>query len=478
MKTHGETVSGNQVGVLEKVGYALGDTASNLYFQTFMIFMMFYYTDVFGIPAAAVGTMFFVVRSTDAVADPLMGMLADRTRTRFGRFRPYLLWGALPMALTGVAAFTVPQLDITGKLVYAYVTYTLVMLMYTAVNIPYGALMGVMSGSSTERTSLSSFRFIGAFAGAVFVQTFTTELVARLGGGDPALGYQLTVAFYGVLAMLMFVAAFVTTRERVEPAEVQTSFGGDLRDLAGNRPWWVMLVLGWLVLAAFSVRGGTTIYYVKYILGDGSLVGVFLAVGGVANILGVALTAPLAKLLGKKRLYVLAMALGAVLTCLFFFIPPTSLVLVFGCHIALSFVLGPTAPIVWAMYADTADYSEWRTGRRATGLVFSAATFAQKLGWGAGGVLLGALLSAFGYVPNVAQSPSSLLGIVLLMSVIPGALMFLAVGCMGLYELDDERMAVIELELAAKRALAAGATTTGASAESGPTQVAAVGVAG
>lgn len=439
----------------EKIGYALGDAASNFYWKTFEFFLMFFYTDVFRLPAATTGTMFAVARIVDGVCDPMMGILADRTNTRWGKFRPYLLWFAVPNAAAAVLTFSTPDLGASSKTVYAYLTYTFMMIAYTAINIPYSALMGVMTPSSDERTSLSSFRFVGAFTAGLVVIFFTKRLVGIL-GSTPERGWQLTMLVWGAIATLMFWGAFVSTRERVQPsADQKADLRAELGDLAGNGPWMVLFALGVIVMTNFWIRSATTLYYFKYVVGRENLLEPFAVCGTVASIFGIMLTGPLTRLLGsKKRLYMVVMAAGSVLVALFWVVPPNDVTLVFALNIATGVVMGPQAPLVWAMYADTADYSEWRTGRRATGLIFAAATFSLKLGSAFAGWTTGQLLDRFGYTANQMQTTESLRGIVFLMSVVPGALGLLAAATATFYPLGDERMRGIETDLEARRASA------------------------
>jgi GPH family glycoside/pentoside/hexuronide:cation symporter len=383
-----------------------------------------------------------------------MGVLADRTETRFGKFRPYLLWCALPMAITGVLTFTRPSgMSGAGLLGYAYVTYTSMMIAYTAVNIPYSALLGVMTASSQERTSASSFRFFAAFSGGLLVQSFTPSLVKRLGGPDVAAGWQRTMMIYGVLAAVLFVVSFFSTRERISPPSDQHSdIRRDLGALLRNRPWWVLFGLGMCVIVSFWLRGGAGAYYLTYVCHKPDLIGWYFFSATVASIAGTALTGQVTRLLGKRNAYAMLMVAGSLLTIAIYFVPPENLPLVFALNIAIAFILGPQAPIVWAMYADTADYSEWKTGRRATGLVFAAAVFSMKIGGALGGWALGTLLDRFGYVPNAEQTPAALHGILLAISLVPGVFALLAVGVVLLYDLDDTKVAAIERALAQRRA--------------------------
>jgi GPH family glycoside/pentoside/hexuronide:cation symporter len=295
-------------------------------------------------------------------------------------------------------------------------------------------------------------RFVGAFIGALIVQKFTLDLVEALGQGDAAKGWQLTMLLYGVAAALMFLATFATCRERVQPPPAQrTKLTRDLGDLAKNGPWRVMVVLGFLVIISFWVRGASAAFYFKYCVEDEGLLSWFLASGGIAALIGVALTSTLTRFASKASLYRLLMSLGGGLTIAYYWIDPHDLSLVFGLNILINLVLGPTAPLVWAMYADTADYSEWKTGRRATGLVFSAATLAQKLGGALGGAVTGWLLSYFDYVPNVPQTERTVSGIVLLVSVIPGSFGLAAAVTVTFYKLSDSLVLRIEDELRARR---------------------------
>ena len=442
----------HRIGFREKVGYGLGDTASNLYFQMFINFLLFFYTDVFGISAAAAGTMLMLSRFWDAVNDPLMGILSDRTKTRWGQFRPYLVWISIPIAVVGVATFSTPDLGPSGKLVYAYVTYTLMMMAYTAINIPYSALMGVLSPNTQERTSVSTYRFVLAFIGAFAVQGLTLPLVEFFGGGDQSRGFPLTMAVYGLAAAGLFYVTFATTRERVRPAADQsTSLKRDLGDLTRNKPWMILLAMSIASLAYAIVRTGSIMYYFKYCLGDEGRAPLFMMTGTAAVIVGVASTQFLSARLGKKRLYVLVMGLNSVLTALFFHVPLERTGLIFALNIVTMLVMAPQAPLIWAMYADTADFSEWRNGRRATGLVFSAATFAQKFGIALGGGMAGWLLALFGFVANAEQSPETLRGIRLMMSYIPAAASALATLAALFYPLDEPTMKTIERDLAARK---------------------------
>ena len=442
----------DRVSLKEKIGYSLGDASSNLYWKTFEFFLMIFYTDVFGISAAAVGTMMLVTRLADAVADPVMGSIADRTNTRWGHFRPYVLWFALPLAVAGVLTFSTPNLGGGAKLVYAYITYCLLMFLYTAVNIPYTALMGVMTPNSVERTSISSIRFIGAFTAGVFVQYFTLRFVKFFGHGNDARGWQLTMVLYGILAVLMLVLCFASTRERVAPpAQQKSDLGRDLADLFTSRAWLVLVGVLLLILAAFVIKGSASAYYFKYFVKREDLLGLFLVSNGLAFLAAMSMASYLAKRLGKKPLFMMAIGIGALLIAGFWLPGPSDIRLMFALQIISSFVIAFNSPLVFAMFADAADAAEWRTGRRATGLVFASAIFSTKAGVAIGALMLGLFLNYVGYVPNVAQSARSLHGIILSMSWIPCTLMLLATALMQLYPLDEALMLKIEADLKTRR---------------------------
>lgn len=444
----------------EKFAYGLGDTASNFFFQTFNIFLIYYYTDVFGLAAGAVGTMFIFTRIFDAITDPLMGLVADRTRTRWGKYRPYLLWIAVPYGVLGYLMFMNPELSSGGKLVYAYLTYSAMMLAYTAINIPYSALMGVMSPSSTERTSLSTFRFVCAFGGGLLVAMLVTPLKNLLGGGSEVRGFQWTMAIFAVISIAMFLFTFVSTRERVQSTgDSASNLRHDLGFLFRNRPWVVLFFVAIFTLTNVAVRNGVTVYFFKYFVGDtGGRVflffdqtALFMTSGMLAMILGVASTPFFTKRWGKRELMIVLSALNALSMLAFFFVPRDQIVLMYVINIVGTFIVGPTPAIVWAMYADAADYGEWKFNRRTTALVFSAAQFGQKMGLALGGSVAGWCLAWFGYVANVEQTTRSLFGIRLLFTAAPAMFALLSVAVMLLYPLKESLVKQIELDLAARR---------------------------
>jgi GPH family glycoside/pentoside/hexuronide:cation symporter len=439
----------------EKLGYGLGDTASNFFFQFFNIFLLYYYTDIFGLDPAAVGIMFIATKVIDAISDPLMGVIADRTESRWGKFRPYLLWVAVPYGLLGYAMFANPDLSPDGKLIYAYVTYTLMMLAYTAINIPYSALMGVISPSSLERTSVSSYRFICAFSAAWVIGTFVTPLKTILGAGDEAEGFRLTMMLFAGLSIALFWITFASTRERVKPLQHKSSLKLDFRAMLHNGPWLALFLAAIFTLMNVAVRNGAIIYYFKYYVGDdGTAIflifdktAVFMSLGLFAMIGGIAFTRVLAHRYGKRNLMIVLTLLNALSMAVFFIIPPDQYWLMVIVNMIGTFIVGPTPALVWAMYADTADYGEWKSGRRTTALVFSALQFAQKLGLAVGAGLSGIILSLFGFIANEVQTETSIYGIRLMFSVFPALLATASAIVIVFYPLSDEKIRTVEAEL-------------------------------
>ena len=436
----------------EKISYGVADMGFNFYWANIATFLMIFYTDVYGISAAAAASMMFIIKIINAFTDPMIGAVADRTSTRHGKFRPYLVWMALPLAGAGILTYTTPDLGEGGKIAWAYGTYLLMMVCYTCLNIPYNALSGVMSGDPQERSTINGLRFIFAFAGSMIVTAATPDLVKWLGGGNDKLGWQLTMAVWGIAASLLFLLTFLNTRERIAPPPQQkTRVRDDIADLAGNRPWVVLFFLALIIMVTITLRSTTAAYYFKYFVGRPELLAGFIPAYMGAAAAGAALTPVMTRFIDKKKLMMLLMSLTTLLSCAFFFVDATQIELMFGLQIALGFVLGPKSPLAFSMYADTADYNEWRTGRRATAMTFAAATFSQKLGTAMAVAVIGSVFTALGYVPNAAQSTGSQAGIVWLMSFIPAAFALLAVGVMCFYDLDSKKLAQIQTELGARK---------------------------
>jgi len=443
----------------EKLGYGLGDTASNFFFATFNVFLLYYYTDIFGITAAAVGTMFLLTKILDAVSDPLMGLIADRTNSRWGKFRPYLLWAAIPYGVCGYAMFANPDFSYTGKLIYAYVTYSLMMLAYTAINVPYSALMGVISASTVERTKVASYRFFCAFAAGWLVGTFVTPLKNILGGGDEALGFKLTMLIFAVISVTLFWITFATTKERVVAAPVKSDIRQDLKALLSNGPWKALFWAGIFTLINIAVRNGTLLYYFKYYVGDDGTplflifdkTAVFLSSGLLAMMIGVALTKWLSERFEKRHLMIALSLINALSMAAFFFIPPDQYGLMLVVNAIGTLAAGPTPALVWSMYADCADYGEWKTGRRTTALVFSTVQFSHKMGLAVGAGLAGIILSWFGFVANEVQTESAMIGIRFMFSIFPTIFALLGIVAIYFYRIDKVVLTTMAQDLQASR---------------------------
>ncbi len=458
-------MSTQNIKLKEKIGYGFGDFASSMFWKLFSMFLMIFYTDVYGISPAAVGTMFLLTRVWDSINDPLMGILCDRTNTKHGKFRPYLLWVAVPFAAVGILTFMTPDLGMTGKLIYAYVTYTLMMMVYTGINVPYSSLMGVMSTDSDERTSLASFRFIGAFSGGILVTSTAAWFIGYFekGGATEAQGYQYTVSIYAVLAAIFFILTYKWTKERVKPAkEEKSSIREDLKDLIKNAPWFIMVGAGISSLIFNSLRDGSMMYYFKYFVKDQEIAGFgmigweklaasYMTMWLVSNIIGVLLTKPVSKRIGKKNTFIIAMIGASLSSVVLFWLNPEQVGLLYGLNLLIGISAGIVLPLIWVMYADIADYSEWKTGRRATGLIFSSSSMSQKMGWTIGGAITGWILAAYGFQANVEQSAESMNGIRMMLSFFPAAGALLSAIFIYFYKLDENFMKKINSELLLKR---------------------------
>lgn len=452
-----------RIRIKEKIGYGFGDFASSMFWKLFSMFLMFYYTDIVKLSPSSVATMFLLTRLWDGVNDPLMGIIADRTTTPKGKFRPYLLWIAIPFALIGISTFSSPDFGASGKLVYAYITYTLMMMVYTAVNVPYASLLGVITSNPEERTSLASFRFIGAFSGGIFMTATVPYLLSYFEGtGAKDGGYQYTVAVYATLAALFFIMTYFWTRERVKPVNEKTSVKRDLKDLANNVQWFIMLGACVAVLIFNSLIDGSIMFYFKYYVKNQELpvfglvdwekmAGAYMTILLVTNLLGVLLAKPLSSKFGKKRTFIGAMTLATAFSSSIYIVQPTQVSVLFSLCIFVGLSAGIVLPLIWSMYADIADFSEYKTGRRATGLVFSSSSMSQKLGWTLGGAVTGWLLAAYGFKADADQTTESLNGIRLMLSVFPAIGAVLSIIFISFYKLTDKYMKTITKELELRR---------------------------
>ncbi|GAO31140.1 MFS transporter [Geofilum rubicundum] len=480
-----------KISTLEKVGYSLGDLAANLIFQTLMTFLAYFYTDVYKIPADAASIIIFSGGMIGALFNPVMGIIADRTKTRWGKFRPWILWTSVPFGIIALLAFSTPDFGPGGKIAYAMITYVILVLVYSANNLPYSALSGVITGDMSQRNSLSSYRFTAVTIAQFIVQVLLLPLVLILGDGDKAVGFENVMGIFAAVGVLFFIITFLTTRERIIPSADQvSSVKQDLTDLVKNRPWVVMLLITIFIFITLSLKGGIYIYYFENYLDEAELAAfltsigfngfidglnglltsmglvgfhwpedapssgfsLFNAAGIILMIIAIALSKPIADKYGKRDLFGVALAISAVAQFMFFFIAPDKIALVFITQIIHGFFYGLTIPLLWAMIADVADFSEWKNNRRATAIVFSAMIFGLKAGLAIGGALVAGLLSFYGYDPLLhIQSDQAIQGILMTMSVYPAITFFMAVAALFFYEINKEKEVMIERELGSRR---------------------------
>lgn len=453
------------IGIREKIGYGFGDMASSMFWKLFGSYLMIFYTDVFGMPAAVVGTMFLITRVWDSAFDSIIGIIADRTQSRWGKFRPYLLYLAIPFAVIGVLTFTTPDFSDGGKVIYAYFTYSLMMMVYSAINVPYASLLGVMSPEPKDRNMLSTYRMTFAYIGSFIALLLFMPMVNRFSmGHDEQHGWMMSVIVIAVLCALLFYGCFAWTTERVKPIKKQqNSLKSDLQDLLHNRPWWILLGAGVAALVFNSIRDGATVYYFKYYVVEEEyasvslfgisfvLSGLYLAVGQAANIVGVVLAAPLSNRIGKKKTYMWAMSIATVLSIIFYWFDKERLMLMFIFQVLISICAGSIFPLLWSMYADCADYSELKTGNRATGLIFSSSSMSQKFGWAIGSAVTGWLLAFYGFEANAVQGEEAIHGIRMFLSWLPAMGTVLSVIFISLYPLSEKEMRKITNQLNDKR---------------------------
>ncbi len=438
--------------IKEKLGYGVGDTASHFVWDMVGFWILIFYTDTFGISAAVAGTIMLIARVWDMISDPIMGVIADRTKTRWGKFRPYLLWMALPYSILAVLTFSTPDLGQTGKAIYAGVTYLLLMTVFTAINLPYSSLGAVMSSDSNERAGLNSYRFIFAFTGQLIVTGTALYLANYFGGGNNAKGYQYTLVLFSVISFILFMITFKSTKERVSPPPKQKSnLKKDLKDLFNNRPWVILFFVGIISFVMFALQNLSIAYYFKYYVGNEEQVQIFNVVGTIALIAGIPFSKPLARRFGNKNVFMASTFISGLFFVLLYIPGNDDVIAFYILNILAKITYAPAVPLLWTMLADSADYSEWKTGRRATGLVFSAATFAQKAGWGLGGALAGWLLALYQFIPNSEQSTEAITGIKLMISVFPGVLYIMCGFILFFYTINRETNLVMQEELESRR---------------------------
>jgi len=439
--------------IKEKIAYGLGDTASNIIFQTVMMFLLIFYTDVVGLSPAIVGTLFLSVRIIDAVTDPLMGSFADRTTTKWGQYRPFILWLAIPFGLISVVTFITPDFSDTGKIIYASITYILLMLVYTAINIPYSALGGVLSSNPQERVSVQSFRFVFGMIGGLIVAAGTLPLVQWFGNGDSAIGYQYTMTAMSILGVVLFLLCFAGTKERVSlPRPKNTPLLADLKLLWHNDQWRILCLAGLFLLTGQVLRATLAIYYVKYYLNAEAHITTFMTLGMIGSILGCALSQQLAKHVCKIKAYIALQLIAAGICAGSYWVDADQMVLAFSLFFLWSFFLQMATPLLWAKMIDTIDYGHWKTGAHLNGLVFSAVVFFIKLGVAFGGAFAGWLLAYYDYQPDIQQLDATKHGIQISFTLYPAIGSVLVAFVMRWYILDANKVKHIHQQLTAKTA--------------------------
>ena len=479
-----------KLSFVEKVGYSLGDLAANLVFQTLITYLAYFYTDIYGLKSTDASIVMLVVGLAAAfLFNPIIGVLADRTSSRWGKFRPWILYTAIPLGIVAFLAFSTPHFEYKGKLIYAAVTYTLLLLLYAASNLPYSALSGVITGDMSERNSISSYRFVAVMFAQFFVQVFMLPIIEFAGGGDKAVGIEVVMSWLAIIGTVMLLITFFTTKERIVPSpEQKSTLKEDLTDLSKNRPWLIMLIVTILVFVTLAMKGGSYVYYFNNFVDEDALAqfinpvlnasaslginffgtdpvsagfGLFNAGGIIFMIVGISLSAKLANKYGKRDVYKYGLLVATIFVLIFVFFKPNNIMLMFGSQILHGFTYGITIPILWAMIADVADYSEWKSNRRATAIIFSAMMVGLKAGLSIGGALVAWILGLYGYVSKesaiagqeIVQPDSVAEGARMLVSVFPAIPFLLAVGLLFFYVIDKKMETQIELELNNRRKL-------------------------
>lgn len=441
-----------KLSIKEKIGYSLGDTASHFVWDMVGFWLLFFYTDIYGISAAAAGTIMMIARFWDMAIDPIIGVVSDRTNTRWGKFRPYILFGAIPYAVLAILTFTTPDFGEIGKIIYAGATYVLLMTAYALINLPYSALGAVMTDDTYERAGLNTYRFIAGFIGQFIVTGLALTLANYFGGGDKAQGFQYTVFLFAGLSLVFFFITFKTTKERVQPPKEQkNSLKADFGNLFKNRAWVILAIVGIVSFIMFAMQNAAIAYYFKYYLGREDNVQWFNVIGTVALIVALPLSKPLAKRFGNKNVFIGSSLISGLFFILIYLPGVTDLTTIYVFNIIAKMAYAPAVPLLWTMIADSADYGEWKSGRRSTGLYFSAAVFAQKAGWGIGAAIAGWILSISNFMPNVEQTETAITGIKLLVSIIPGILYMSCAIFMLFYNIDKNMTDQMKLDLDERR---------------------------
>jgi sugar (glycoside-pentoside-hexuronide) transporter len=472
----------HKLSIKEKVGYSLGDLAANLVFQTLMTYLAYFYTDIYGLSSNDSASIIFIVGSIAAFGfNPIVGALADRTNSKWGKFRPWILYTSIPLGIISVLAFTTPNFSYQGKVIYAIISYSLLLLLYAASNLPYSALSGVITGDMKERNSISSYRFIAVMVAQFFVQVFMLPIIIYVGEGDKAMGIELVMTWLAIIGTIMLLITFFTTKERIVPTlEQGSTVREDFSDLLKNKPWFIMLLVTTLSFISLAIKGGSNVYYFENYIDENTLTsfikpilnylseiginffgndpvsagfGLFNAGGIIFMILGIGLSKTLADKYGKRNVFGLFLLIATIFLFLFNFFSKTSVGLMYISQMLHGFFYGITIPLLWAMIADVADYSEWKNNRRATAIIFSAMMVGLKLGLSIGGALVVKILGFYGYQANTefAQAENVIQGIKHLVSIFPSIPFLIGVILLFFYEINKNMETLIELDLSKRR---------------------------
>jgi glycoside/pentoside/hexuronide:cation symporter, GPH family len=478
----------SKINVIEKIGYSLGDLAANLVFQTLITYLAFFYTDIYGLKNNDATVIMLVVGLVAAfLFNPIVGALADRTRSKWGKFRPWILFTAVPLGVVALLAFSTPHFTYKGKLIYAVVTYTFLLLLYAANNLPYSALSGVITGEMSERNSISSYRFVAVMFAQFFVQVFMLPIIEFAGNGDKAAGIEAVMTWLAIIGTIMLLITFFTTRERIVPSiEQKSTLKEDVSDLVKNKPWLIMLTLTILIFITLAMKGGSYVYYFNNYVDKESLAvfispifsaltsvgitffgsdpvsagfGIFNAGGIIFMLVGISLSKKLADKFGKRDVFQSMLFVSTLFILIFIFFKPENVLLMFGSQMLHGFFYGITIPILWAMIADVADYSEWKTNRRATAIIFSAMMVGLKSGLAIGGSLVAWILGLYGYInkesvaagTEIIQPESVATGAKMLVSIFPSIPFLLGAGLLFFYIINKNMEVKIENELRDRR---------------------------
>lgn len=478
--------TGNQkISVVEKIGYSLGDLAANLVFQTLVTYLAYFYTDIYGLKAEDASIITLIVGLIAGFGfNPVIGAIADRTHSKWGKFRPWILFTAVPLGVAALLAFSTPDFSYKGKMMYAAITYSLLLLLYASNNLPYSALSGVITGDMSERNSISSYRFVAVMFAQFFVQVFMLPIILSVGNGDKALGIETVMTWLAVIGTLMLLTTFFTTKERVVPtSEQESSLKEDLKDLFQNKPWIIMLTVTTFIFITLAMKGGSYVYYFNNYVDEASLkefispithffnsigmnffgedpksagFGLFNAGGIIMMIIGITFSKRFADKYGKRDVFLASLFISTIFVMLFVFFPPKSVGIMFSSQILHGFFYGISTPILWAMIADVADYSEWKNNRRATAIIFSAMMVGLKVGLSVGSALVASIIGHYGYISasgtqNVIQPASVATGAKLLVSIFPAIPFLISCGLLFFYKIDKKMEVKIEKELAERR---------------------------